>query len=194
MDGLVELPPGKIAAIATYLEMERSARPAPSAWPVGLALEPLAGDLARYRAIYGEVGRPWLWFSRVAMRDRKLAAILDDPAVEPLALTRDGRDIGILELDFRTRPDCELAFLGLVPGLHGQGLGRRLLAEAIARAFSRPIERLWLHTCTLDHPAALRLYLAAGFRPYRRAIEIADDPRLAGLLPRDAGAGYPIVA
>lgn len=192
LDGLVELPPGKIAAVATYLRMT-APPPALMREPPAGALARLAGDPGRYRALYRAVGEGWLWFSRAGLPDAKLAEILDHPAVEALALVEGGRDIGIAELDFRQGGECELAFFGLVPEATGHGRGRPLLAEAVRRAFARPVRRLWLHTCTLDHPAALPFYLAAGFRPYRRAIEIADDPRLTGQMPRGAAPHVPIV-
>ena len=192
LPGLIELPPGKIAAVATYLEMWTPSHAAGE--PSGARrFEPLAGNAFRYRRLFAAVGQPWLWFSRALLSDTQISEIIDDPAVEALALVRDGRDIGIVELDFRRDGECELAFLGLVPDAIGSGLGRELAAEGIRRAFARPIARLWLHTCTLDHPAALRFYMKAGFTPYRRAVEIADDPRLTGKLPSDAAGGFPIL-
>jgi GNAT superfamily N-acetyltransferase len=191
-DGIVDLPPGKIAAIATYLEMHAPPEPRPApAHPGMFAL--IGGDIPRYRALYKAIGEPWLWFSRARLSDMRLRAILDDPRVEAFAFHAEGRDLGLIELDFRIAGQCELSFLGLVPEAIGRGLGRVLIQEAIRRAFARPIERLWLHTCTLDHPAALPFYMAAGLRPYRRAIEIAEDPRLTGELPRDAAPQLPIV-
>jgi ribosomal protein S18 acetylase RimI-like enzyme len=190
--GFLELPPGKIAAVATYLEMGRPPK-MPAANPSLGRFEPLVGDLARYRRLFADVGRPWLWFSRALLSDGQLRAIIDDPAVEALAYKVNGRDAGIVELDFRKPGECELAFLGLAPGVIGRGLGRELAAEGIRRAFARPISRLWLHTCTLDHPAAVRFYRSVGFVPYRRALEVADDPRLTGRLPRDAAPDVPIV-
>lgn len=190
--GFTELPAGKIAAVATYLEMRREPDWVRSAEAVA-DLVPLAGDLGRYRRLFAAVGRPWLWFSRAALDDAQLRAIVDDPAVEAYAFVKDGRDAGLLELDFRKAGECELAFLGLVPGETGRGLGRSLAAEGIRRAFARRISRLWLHTCTLDHPAAVKFYRSVGFEPYRRALEVADDPRLTGRLPRDAAPDVPII-
>jgi hypothetical protein len=66
-----------------------------------------------------------------------------------------------------------------------------MLSQAIARAWARPIARLWVHTCTLDHPSALRLYIRHGFVPFRAEVEIADDPRASGLLPADAAPAIP---
>ena len=190
-DGLVDLPPGKIAAVATYLEL--CAPPAGPGTRLPGHLEPLGAELARYRALYARVGEPWLWFSRAVLADRALRTIIEDVDVEASAFVMDGCDVGLLELDFRRAGECELAFFGLAPEANGRGLGNPLMAEAIRRAFARPIGRLWLHTCTLDHPAALPFYVKSGFRPYRRAIEIADDPRLAGHMPRDVAPQFPVV-
>lgn len=192
LDGILDLPPGKIAAVATYLEM--TSVPLPRPLPdIPHRFEPIGRDLPRYRGLYARVGEPWLWFSRAVLSDARLRAIITDRGVEALAFVVEGEDRGLVELDFRTPGDCELSFLGLVPGATGAGLGRLLVAEAVRRAFARGIGRLWLHTCTLDHPAALPFYLSAGFRPYRRAVEIADDPRLSGHLSRGAAPQLPMI-
>lgn len=191
LDGFVELPAGKIAAIATFLEMRRPPRPVRV--PLPGMLERLAGQVGRYRGLYSRVGTPWLWYSRSLLDDARIAEIIDHPGVEALALVVDGRDIALVELDFRRPGECELAFFGLVPEATGRGLGPRLIREAIGRAFGRGVGRLWLHTCTLDHPAAMSFYLKAGFRAYRRAVEIADDPRITGHMDRGAAPQFPIV-
>lgn len=192
--GITDLPPGKIAAVATYLEMRRPVQVAKEPRDPALAFEPIGRDLARYRALYRRIGEPWLWFSRAIMSDAQLRATIEHPDVEALALTRAGRDLGMIELDLRDGSDCELAFLGLVPDAIGGGLGGVLIREAIGRAFARPaVQRLWLHTCTLDHPAAVSFYMRAGLKPYRRAIEIAQDPRLTGHMPAAAAPSFPIV-
>jgi len=191
-DGYTDLPPGKIAAVVTFLEM-RSPPPARAGREGGWSLEPIRGDLGRYRALYREVGEPWLWSSRVLTRDATLQAILDSPEVDVLALRQDGADIGLLELDFRVGGECQLEFFGVVPRAIGRGAGRFLMNEAIRRAFARPIARFWLHTCTLDHPGAVAFYLRSGFRPYKRAIEICDDPRLTGAMPRETAPHVPVI-
>ena len=192
LDGITDLPPGKIAAIVTYLEMWGAPAPATGSHPRWSLTR--IDDVLRYRALYRRVGEPWLWFSRRLLSDAALAAILGDPRVEALALRDDrGSEIGLLELDFRVPGECEIAFLGLVAEAIGSGTGRVLMGEAIRRAFERPVERLFVHTCTLDHPGALAFYVRSGFRPYKRAIEIADDPRLTGALPRDAAPHAPVI-
>lgn len=194
-DGYTDVPPGKIAAVVTHLEM--LSPPAPRAVPplTGLAVRRVASpDAAWYRDLYRRVGaEDWLWFSRLSLATEALEAIIGDPKVEIFALTTEGRDEGLLELDFRVEGVCELAFFGVTKQLIGLGAGRFLMNAAIERTWSCPIKRFWVHTCTLDHPDALSFYMRSGFRPYRRQIQIADDPRLNGVLPETAAPHVPII-
>ena len=190
---LEPVPDGKLAAVVTYLEMVQ--RPAVMVPPSPLRLEPIAKPgVTAYRALFARVGSPWLWFSRLVMTDAELRAIVCDPAVE-LFEVRDGDAVvGMLELDARELGSCELSFVGLVPELAGLGHGRWLLAEAVARAWMRPgVTRVHVHTCSLDHPAALAAYRSAGFVAVRRAVETFIDPRLAGVLPLNAAPHIPLV-
>jgi GNAT superfamily N-acetyltransferase len=194
-DGYSDVPPGKIAAVVTHLEM-LSRPPVRSAPEVpGIAIRPVPQpEVGWYRDLYARVGaEDWLWFSRLGMPPAALEAIIRHPKVEIFVITRDGRDEGLLELDVRVAGECELAFFGLTKALLGQGAGRTLMTAAIDRAWSHPIRRFWVHTCTLDHPDALSFYIRSGFRPYRRQIEIADDPRLTGVLPETAAPHVPII-
>ena len=77
--------------------------------------------------------------------------------------------------------------------LIGGGAGRWLMNRALELAWSRPVSRVWVHTCTFDHPSALAFYLRSGFRPFRQQIEVADDPRLDGTTPRSAAKHVPII-
>jgi GNAT superfamily N-acetyltransferase len=192
-DGYSDVPPGKIAAVVTHLEMtERPAlRPDPEgAWTLRRVPSP---DLDWFRDLYRRVGEEWLWFSRLQMADAELAAIIRSPMVDVHALVHEGRDKGLLELDFRDAGQCELAFFGVTADLIGCGAGRWLMNHALELAWSRPVQRVWVHTCTLDHPSALAFYQRSGFRPFRRQIEIADDPRLDGTAPRSAAKHVPMI-
>jgi ribosomal protein S18 acetylase RimI-like enzyme len=193
LDGYTELPPGKIAAVVTYLEMRRRPSPREGRQPDGLTLQRINHDVRRYKALFRAVGLPWLWFGRLVMPEEELAGLLGDPEVEAYAL-HDGRaDIGLLELDFRPEGEAELSYFGVVPAAIGTGAGRFLMHEALARAFARPIRRFFVHTCSLDHPGAVGFYMRSGFTPYKRAIEVADDPRLLGVLPPDAALQVPLI-
>ena len=192
-DGYSDVPAGKIAAVVTHLEMtERPAlRPDPEgAWTLRRVPSP---DLDWFRDLYRRVGEEWLWFSRLQMADAELAAIIRSPMVEVHALVHEGRDEGLLELDFRKAGQCELAFFGVTADLIGGGAGRWLMNRALELAWSRQVSRVWVHTCTLDHPSALAFYQRSGFRPFRRQVEIADDPRLDGSAPRGAAKHVPII-
>jgi GNAT superfamily N-acetyltransferase len=192
---LTPVAPSDVAAVVTTLEMR--ARPPLRPMPDGrlrLVDWPRPG-LANYRTLFRRVGAPWLWYSRLAMDDARLAAIVHDPAVTVHAtLDPAGIEVGMLELDFRHSGACELSYFALVPELVGQGNGRWLMAQALARAWRKGVERVWVHTCTLDHPRALPFYQASGFVAVKRTLETFPDPRLLGLLPADAAPHVPQLA
>lgn len=195
LDGYTDLPPGHLANVATYLEMTASplAR-APVLTPPGVTLEPIApADLARYRALFAAIGEDWLWFGRRGLDDDALAAILAHPAVHAHAVVRDGRDVGLLELDGRIEGEVELAYFGLIPAAVGSGLGRWLMNRGLEMAWADRPRRVWLHTCTFDSPGALDFYRRTGFRPYKVALEVFPDPRLTGRLPKTAAPQIPLI-
>ncbi len=189
------LPPGKLANLVTCLEMTERPAPRPqSSARSTLSLQRIAQpDLDSYRALFRRVGQDWMWFSRLVMPDERLRRILTDPKVEIYTLRDGSAEIGLLELDFREEGQCELAFFGVVPEAIGQGAGRFLMDQAIALAWARPIRRFWVHTCSFDHPSALAFYRRSGFRPYAFAVEVHDDPRLTGHLPRTAAPHIPLI-
>jgi GNAT superfamily N-acetyltransferase len=119
-----------------------------------------------YRYLYETVGRDYVWTDRRRMNDETLGAIVQDENVELWVLYCEGAPAGYAELDFRKMPNAELAYFGLIKDFIGRGLGGFLLATAIDIAWTKPIERLWVHTNTLDHPRALPLYQQMGFVPY----------------------------
>jgi GNAT superfamily N-acetyltransferase len=188
---LEPIPAGELAAVVTYLEMT-----APPSGPVpasSLQLRRVTMDAESYRGLFRKIGAPWLWFSRLAMTDAELETIIGDPAVELFEVAAVEAVVGMLELDFREPGQCELAFIGLVPELAGQGHGRWLLGEALRLAWREGVSRVHVHTCSLDHPAALAAYRRAGFVPVKRAIERFTDPRLTGVLPADCAPQVPLL-
>lgn len=193
-EGYTDLGAGQIAALTTYLRHDLADLPPRPALPAPFRLERLeAGDVSRYLALFRAVGQEWLWFGRLEAGAETLTALLGDKQVEALALVGPQGDAGLLELDFRDPLEPELAYFGLVPGAIGRGLGRALIGEALHRAKARAASHLMVHTCHLDAPGALGFYQRAGFRPYKRAIEVFRDPRLDGTLPREAAAHLPII-
>jgi GNAT superfamily N-acetyltransferase len=192
-DGYSDVPAGKIAAVVTHLEM--TARPVlppdpAGAWSLRRVETP---GLDWFRELYRRIGEQWLWFSRLQISDAQLAAMLHSPHAEIYALVHEGRDEGVLHLDFSEPGQCEISLFGVTAKLIGSGAGRFLMNRALELAWSRQVNRVWVHTCTFDHPAALAFYRRSGFRPFRRQIEIADDPRLDGTAPRDAARHVPVI-
>lgn len=192
-DGYTDLAPGKIASVVTYLQMFEPARYSAPARPDLQIRRERHPELTWYRELFRGVGANWLWFGRLVMSDEELASVLHDERIDVFALLRDGEDVGLLELDRREPGEVELSYLGVVEEMVGQGAGRLLMARALEEAWSHQPKRVWVHTCSLDHPSALGFYQKAGFVPYKRAIEIADDPRVLGVLPRSAAPWVPII-
>ena len=207
-DGYTDVPPGKVVAAVTHLEMravpgagtvagakldvERAG--AKTAGSDGAILRPVQQPtIDWYRDLYFRVGADWLWTSRLELPDERLATVIHDPDVMIFALERAAVAVGLVELDFRVKGACELAFFGVVGSEIGRGSGREMMQQAIKTAWSRPIERFWVHTCTLDHPSALSFYTRSGFTAVRRQIEVLDDPRLTGLLPMTAAPQVPVI-
>ncbi len=159
-----------VEVVTHYLEM-RAAPPAAIAPRPDVTVVRATHPSARfYRYLYDGVGGPWHWYDRRRLPAEELAAILADPGVEVHVLYRDGEPIGYAELDRRVAREVELAYFGLMPEAIGQKLGPWLLGWAIDTAWRAPtVDRVWVHTCSLDHRSALRAYLAAGFVAYGEA-------------------------
>jgi GNAT superfamily N-acetyltransferase len=193
-DGYIDVPPGKIAAIQTFLEMREPPRLRQIPTPAGTSLRRVASpDADWYLALFHEIGDEYLWFSRLVMTRDELHAVINDPNEEIYVVEQSGSEEGLLELDFRTPRECEIAYLGLTAKLVGAGIGRWLMNRAIELAWAKPIDRFWVHTCNLDHRNALEFYRRSGFTPYARKIEIGDDPRFSGLVPREAASQIPLL-
>jgi len=191
-DGYTDLAPGKIAAVVTYLEMLE--RPVAAKLSITVKLREIKNpDLNWYRGIFRRAGEHWLWWSRLEMNDAQLGAVLNATTTELFIAQGDGMEIGMAELD-RSIPDqVEIAFFGLYAEALGKGLGRPFMDALLDQAWTDSTARVWVHTCTLDSPVALPFYLKCGFVPYKRAIEVADDPRLRGVLPQSAAPQVPII-
>ena len=176
---------GMLDVEITHLEMRARPERPRLPTPAGPALALIRAErptLSFYRYLYDTVGGPWLWYERRVMADEVLAAILRDPKVQVTVLYSGGVPAGFYELDARIPGSVELAYFGLVPEFIGRRLGPFLLDRAIEAAWSQKPERIWVHTCTLDHPKALALYQRAGFTPFRRDRIRIKDPRGMGLL------------
>ncbi len=193
-DGYVDLPAGKIANVVTCLEMFERPVSRPDPPHVNFELKRVQEpELDWYRDLFRRVGAQYLWSSHLTLSDEQLARVIRDRGIEIYSICANGQDEGLLELDFRTPEECELLFFGLTDALLGKGAGRWAMNRAVDIAWSHSIKRFWVHTCTLDHPAAVGFYIRSGFHPFKRQIEILDDPRLKGILSRNAAPQIPLI-
>lgn len=121
-----------------------------------------------YRFLYRSVGQDYYWLDRLRWSDQKLQEHFANPARSLYVLYQRGTPAGYVELDQQSpEPGTEVAYFGLIPAFHGQGLGKHLLSFGIQQAFADGASRVWVHTCSLDGPHALANYQARGFVPYR---------------------------
>ena len=132
-----------------------------------------------YRHCYQTVGNEFHWRDRWDWTDAEIRAHLAQPEIMLHTASRGPDLVGWYEL--RAVPEdrsVEIAYFGLFPGAIGRGMGKHLLSCAVRDAWATtpPPKRVWLHTCTLDHPAALPNYVARGFRAYKTEVYEVEIP------------------
>ena len=153
----------------TYLEMRE-----PSELQAALSDDPLIRIGAQpdcsvelFRQLYVEVGRNYHWIDRLPWTDEQIAGHLSKPENSVWLMTYDGESAGYFELRKCDDGSIEIAYFGLLPLFIGRGLGKHLLTSATQQAWKDGANRVWLHTCTLDDPAAMPNYLRCGFKPFK---------------------------
>ena len=172
--------PSTIEVTRTYLEMRNASELQPGRIDdPRVRIEPQRDcSVALFRFLYVEVGRTYHWIDRLPWTDDDIARYLQQPEISLWLMTYDGERAGYFELRRCEDGSVEIAYFGLLPGFLGRGLGKRLLTCATEQAWSDGANRVWLHTCTLDDPAALPNYLKRGFRAFKTekyAVERVND-------------------
>ena len=158
----------EVLEISLAMDADRAPPLATVPAPAGVAVITAAASVRYYRYLYDAVGGPWHWWNRKRWSDAQLEAHLGAPAIEVHVLHDHGTPVGFVELDRSAAATCEVAYFGLVPEATGRGLGRWFLTWSIHAAWRDPaLARLWVHTCTLDGPAALHTYRRQGFVAYK---------------------------
>lgn len=194
-NGLTPIPPGKIAATVTFLDMEQ--RPTwldEASVATSIQLVPKANmPLSDYRNLFREIGENWLWTSRLLMSDEELSGIIHGPSTEIYLIELDGEVAGLSELKQVNPTTVEIAFFGLRPEFTGRKIGRDVMTLTLRNAWKEGTRMVCLQTCNFDHPAALGFYQKCGFQPVRFAIELMDDPRITGTLPKSAAPHIPLL-
>lgn len=155
----------------TYLQMHAPPEAGSLPLPAEVAVQRMPQPtVEQYRFLYNSVGRDYNWIDRNLMAEEALLKIIHDPHVEIFVLNMRGEPAGFAELDRRVIDEVELGYFGLFPSAVGQGLGKTFLRWIIAQAWSYQPRRVWVHTCDLDHPAALPTYIKAGFEVYEERV------------------------
>lgn len=168
-----------ITAVTTYyLEMldPRDLRPKRSPrTDVGLTrIDPPMPELNRF--FYTAAGAGWYWHDRLPWTYLQWHTYLNRPELQTWMLTVNGTPAGYFELEGQPDANVEIAYFGLLPAFVGKGLGGHLLTCAIERGFAMNARRVWVHTCTLDHPQALANYIARGLTLYKQETRDEDLP------------------
>ena len=129
-----------------------------------------------YRYLYDTIGEAWLWVDRKKLTPEALAEVIQHPLNHLYVLYTEGSPTGMAELDFRKDGVCNIAYFGLMPEAIGKHLGYFFLYHTCLNAWARPISRLTVNTCTLDHPRAMPLYQRIGFNAFSREERFVELP------------------
>lgn len=163
----------RIPVTTWYLETRHreDLRPAkvPAIPPQILRAEIPVPELNRF--LYTYVGGQWHWRDRLPWTHAQWLKWLDRPQLQTWVLYVRGTPAGYIELEAQESGDVEIAYFGVAPPFLGQHLGGHLLSVGIERAWEMGARRVWVHTCSLDHPAALANYRARGMTVYREETE-----------------------
>lgn len=185
---------GMYRSVVTYLEMRTPpahAAPRPPRPDVTASRweRPRVDD---YLELFHRIGDPWLWHGRLLQSRADIERLLRAPHYELWRLCAGNDVAGLGELNRSRAGEVKVEYFGLVPDWIGTGLGGYFLRTLVHEAWRGDVERVWLHTCTEDHPSAVDVYRRVGFEPYDQEVEWVRDPRLRGLLPRNAGPHVPL--
>lgn len=158
----------------TYLEMSspEQLRPAVTPRPEPGIERMVECSVDFFRYLYREVGWAYHWTDRLGWTDEAIRAYLATPGVSIWLMSWERAPAGYFELRQHEDRSVEIAYFGLLPDYIGRGWGKYLLTRAVESAWRLGTHRVWLHTCTLDHPAALPNYLKRGFRPIREEVYV----------------------
>jgi len=121
---------------------------------------------AMNRFFYKEVGRLWNWTDRLSWSKEKWCFWAESSDLETWMLLFKGTPAGYFELK-KGCDEVEIAYFGLLQKFLGKRLGGGFLSEAVKKAWELKKKRIWVHTCSLDHPNALGNYKSRGFKVYR---------------------------
>ena len=143
----------------------------------GLVIEQVLQPSPEFnRFLYTAVGGDWYWTDKLPWTYQQWQEWVDRPEFQTWVAYVSGSPAGYFELEGQSGGNVEITSFGLLPAYIGRGLGGYLLTVAIEKAWRMDASRVWLHTCSLDHPGALANYCARGFVVFREETSSEDLP------------------
>ena len=134
-------------------------------------------DFQLNKFFYKQVGKKHRWIDRLSWSDGKWINYISNKNLETYIISESDELVGFFELLYNPElKETEISYFGLLEEFIGKGIGGYALSVAIKKSFKKNIRRVWLHTCTLDHPNALKNYIARGMTVFKKEnINILDS-------------------
>jgi len=134
-------------------------------------LDPVNFHLNKF--FYKNVGKKYKWIDRLVWEESKWIEYVSNKNVKTYIFKKRNDLVGFFELlEHTEKKEIEIAYFGLLEEYHNKKLGSYLLSRAIKKSFESKIDRVWLHTCSLDHKNALNNYMARGMKIFKTEIVI----------------------
>tara|TARA_B100001250_G_scaffold150224_1_gene128738 strand:+ start:375 stop:887 length:513 start_codon:yes stop_codon:yes gene_type:complete len=125
-------------------------------------------DFQINKFFYKQIGKDFRWIDRLSWNEKNWIDYVEDAKVKTYVLQDKEDLIGYFEQIFHfEKKNCEIAYFGILKEYHGKKYGGFLLTEAIKNSFINGIEKIWVHTCSLDHKYALKNYQARGMKIFK---------------------------
>ena len=132
-------------------------------------IDPINFQLNKF--FYKNIGKKHKWVDRLIWNEQKWIDYVSSEKVKTYVLKNKDDLVGFFELIFHyEKKEVEIAYFGIIEEYQNKKLGSFLLSEAIKKSFDKKVNRVWLHTCSLDHKNALNNYIARGMRIFKSEI------------------------
>ena len=132
-------------------------------------------DIQLNKFLYKHIGKKYRWIDRLHWDQKKWSDYLNKPNIKTFVLKEKENLIGFFEQIIENNYNFEIAYFGILEEYFGKKYGKYLLSEAIKNSFFQNAQRVWVHTCSLDHKNALSNYQARGMKIFKSENIIIND-------------------
>ena len=134
-----------------------------------ILLDPINFQLNKF--FYKNIGKKHKWVDRLIWNEQRWIDYVSSEKVKTYVLKNKNDLVGFFELIFHyEKNEVEIAYFGILEEYQNKKLGSYLLSQAIKKSFNKNVNRVWLHTCSLDHKNALNNYIARGMKIFKSEI------------------------